>query len=83
VPAAPAVDPNAVLSRLEGLGIKLGLERARDLLVRMGEPQRGFPSVLVAGTNGATYRIATRTIVVAGVNYYLCADGSGICQQPR
>jgi dihydrofolate synthase/folylpolyglutamate synthase len=52
VPEAPAVDPNAVLSRLEGLGIKLGLERARDLLVRMGEPQRRFPSVLVAGTNG-------------------------------
>jgi len=52
VPAAPAVDPNAVLTRLEGLGIKLGLERARDLLVRMGEPQRRFPSVLVAGTNG-------------------------------
>jgi dihydrofolate synthase / folylpolyglutamate synthase len=52
VPAAPVVDPNAVLSRLEGLGIKLGLERARDLLVRMGEPQRRFPSVLVAGTNG-------------------------------
>ncbi|HSS47699.1 MAG TPA: folylpolyglutamate synthase/dihydrofolate synthase family protein [Thermoanaerobaculia bacterium] len=52
MPAAPAVDPNAVLSRLEGLGIKLGLERARDLLVRMGEPQRRFPSVLVAGTNG-------------------------------
>jgi len=38
---------------------------------------------LFAGTNGATYRIATRTIVVAGVNYYLCPDGSGICQQPR
>ena len=52
MPAAPAVDPNAVLTRLEGLGIKLGLERARDLLVRMGEPQRRFPSVLVAGTNG-------------------------------
>lgn len=52
MPAAPAVDPNAVLSRLEGLGIKLGLERAGDLLVRMGEPQRRFPSVLVAGTNG-------------------------------
>ena len=38
---------------------------------------------LAAGTNGATYRIASRTIVVAGVNYYLCPDGSGICQQPR
>jgi dihydrofolate synthase/folylpolyglutamate synthase len=52
VPASPAVDPNAVLSRLEWLGIKLGLERARDLLARMGEPQRRFPAVLVAGTNG-------------------------------
>ena len=52
MPEAPAVDPNAVLSRLEGLGIKLGLERARDLLVRMGEPQLRLPSVLVAGTNG-------------------------------
>jgi len=52
VPAAPAVDPNAVLSRLEGLGIKLGLERVGDLLALMGGPQRRFPSVLVAGTNG-------------------------------
>ena len=48
MPAAPDV----VLSRLESLGIKLGLERARGLLARMGEPQRRFPSVLVAGTNG-------------------------------
>ena len=46
------MNPDSVLSRLEWLGIKLGLERARDLLVRMGEPQRRFPSVLVAGTNG-------------------------------
>jgi dihydrofolate synthase / folylpolyglutamate synthase len=52
VSEAFAVDPDSVLSRLEWLGIKLGLERARDLLVRMGEPQRRFPSVLVAGTNG-------------------------------
>ena len=46
----------------------------------MAEP---YVVTLAAGTNGATYRIVTRTIVVAGVNYYLCADGSGICQQPR
>jgi dihydrofolate synthase/folylpolyglutamate synthase len=52
VPAAPDVDPLSVLSRLEALGIKLGLERARALLVSMGEPQRRFPAVLVAGTNG-------------------------------
>jgi dihydrofolate synthase/folylpolyglutamate synthase len=52
VPAAPDVDPLSVLSRLEALGIKLGLERARALLTRMGDPQRRFPAVLVAGTNG-------------------------------
>jgi len=52
VPAAPDVDPLSVLSRLEALGIKLGLERARALLARMGDPQRRFPAVLVAGTNG-------------------------------
>jgi dihydrofolate synthase/folylpolyglutamate synthase len=52
VPAAPDVDPLSILSRLEALGIKLGLERARSVLVAMGEPQRRFPAVLVAGTNG-------------------------------
>ncbi len=52
MPPASPVGPDAVLSRLEWLGIKLGLERAADLLFRLGEPQRRFPSVLVAGTNG-------------------------------
>jgi len=52
VPAAPDVTPESVLSRLEVLGIKLGLERARALLAAMGDPQRRFPAVLVAGTNG-------------------------------
>src|SRR5262245_4419811 len=44
--------PDAIPSRLETLGIKLGLERSRIILAAMGEPQRRFPSVLVAGTNG-------------------------------
>ncbi len=52
MPAAPDVDPLSILSRLEALGIKLGLERARSVLTAMGEPQRRFPAVLVAGTNG-------------------------------
>jgi dihydrofolate synthase/folylpolyglutamate synthase len=52
VPAAPDVDPLPILARLDGLGIKLGLERARGLLTALGDPQRRFPSVLVAGTNG-------------------------------
>lgn len=52
MPAAPDVDPLPILARLESLGIKLGLERARAVLTALGEPQRRFPSVLIAGTNG-------------------------------
>ena len=52
MPAAPDVTPDSILSRLEALGIKLGLERSRALLAALGQPQRRFPSVLIAGTNG-------------------------------
>ena len=38
---------------------------------------------LQAGTGGATYRIASRTSMQPGVNYFLCPGGSGICQEPR
>lgn len=43
------------LQRLRGrshLGIKRGLENTRALLEALGQPQLGFPSVLIAGTNG-------------------------------
>lgn len=45
------------LSYLLGLGhetaaVKLGLENIRRLLARLGHPERAFPSVQVAGTNG-------------------------------
>ncbi|MEM7480621.1 MAG: folylpolyglutamate synthase/dihydrofolate synthase family protein [Acidobacteriota bacterium] len=40
------------LDRLELFGIRLGLDRMADLLAALGDPQRRFPAVLVAGTNG-------------------------------
>jgi dihydrofolate synthase/folylpolyglutamate synthase len=40
------------LASLEPLGIRPGLDRIRALLARLGDPQREFPSVLIAGTNG-------------------------------
>jgi dihydrofolate synthase/folylpolyglutamate synthase len=40
------------LLALETLGIKLGLDQIRDLLARLGRPDRAFPSIVVAGTNG-------------------------------
>ncbi len=40
------------LYHLERRGIKLDLERVRDCLHSLGDPQRTFDSILVAGTNG-------------------------------
>jgi dihydrofolate synthase/folylpolyglutamate synthase len=42
----------AYLGSLESLGIRPGLNRIVALLDRLGDPQREFPSVLIAGTNG-------------------------------
>ncbi|MGZ4886476.1 MAG: bifunctional folylpolyglutamate synthase/dihydrofolate synthase [Candidatus Aminicenantales bacterium] len=40
------------LGHLQHFGIKLGLENIRILLRVLGDPQRAFPAVHVAGTNG-------------------------------
>ncbi|MEN6311244.1 MAG: hypothetical protein ABFD80_06860, partial [Acidobacteriota bacterium] len=40
------------LGHLQHFGIKLGLDNIAILLETLGDPQRGFPSVHVAGTNG-------------------------------
>jgi dihydrofolate synthase / folylpolyglutamate synthase len=40
------------LDSLETLGIKFGLENIRRLLDALGNPERKFPSILIAGTNG-------------------------------
>lgn len=44
-----------LLARLEGaraLGVELGLDRVRHALTLLGEPQRRFMAVQIAGTNG-------------------------------
>ncbi|TNE87397.1 MAG: bifunctional folylpolyglutamate synthase/dihydrofolate synthase [Deltaproteobacteria bacterium] len=41
-----------VLDQLASSGIKLGLERVRAFLASLGDPQRAYPVVHVAGTNG-------------------------------
>lgn len=40
------------LFSLEQIGIKLGLEQIHRLLGALGQPERAFPSIVVAGTNG-------------------------------
>jgi dihydrofolate synthase/folylpolyglutamate synthase len=42
----------AWLDALESLGIQPGLDRITALLARLGDPHRGLPAVIVAGTNG-------------------------------
>ncbi|WP_171818474.1 bifunctional folylpolyglutamate synthase/dihydrofolate synthase [Pyxidicoccus fallax] len=42
----------AFLARLNPSGIKLGLERVREALAALGHPERRFPALHVAGTNG-------------------------------
>ena len=47
-------DAEAFLDDRIGQGVKPGLERISGLLDLMGEPQRGYPVIQVAGTNGKT-----------------------------
>lgn len=49
------MDPDGNLQWLEGLegrGVKPGLDNIRELLSRLGDPQDGFRTVHVAGTDG-------------------------------
>ena len=46
------MSPRDYLFSLEQIGIKLGLEQIRALLAAMGRPDRAYPSIVIAGTNG-------------------------------
>ena len=41
-----------ILESLEQYGVRLGLETTHRLLAALGHPERKFPAVLIAGTNG-------------------------------
>ena len=49
---APLVRRLEELYRFERAGMRLGLEGIERLLEHAGRPDRAFPSVLIAGTNG-------------------------------
>lgn len=42
----------AYLERLTDFGIKLGLDKIRNILSLLGDPHKKYPSILIAGTNG-------------------------------
>lgn len=59
----------AWLNDLASLGIKAGLDHTRFLAERLGGPQKQFPSILVAGTNGkgSACAILEATLRAAGL----------------
>lgn len=52
LPALTSSPLEPILTRLETLGIRLGLETFGRLLEALGSPQLRYPTVLVAGSNG-------------------------------
>ena len=58
-----------LLSELELGGIRLGLGNVRALLAALGEPQRRFASVLVAGTNGKGSTAALLAAATSAAGY--------------
>jgi dihydrofolate synthase / folylpolyglutamate synthase len=60
-------DTLAYLSSLNKMGIRFGLDPIRSLLDRLHNPQSGYPSVLIAGTNGkGSVAAMTASILAAG-----------------
>ncbi len=68
-PETAPVDLDAWLEHVQTHGIKLGLDNTRRALGALGDPQRAFPSILVAGTNGkgSTVAFATSVLMAAGL----------------
>lgn len=56
------------LFSLEEIGIKLGLAQIRSLLAALGHPERAYPSIIIAGTNGkgSTTAMVERGLRAAG-----------------
>ena len=46
------MDPFEYLFALEQFGIKFGLSNIQTLVAALGDPQKSFRSILIAGTNG-------------------------------
>jgi dihydrofolate synthase/folylpolyglutamate synthase len=65
-------DPFTFLFGLERLGMKFGLENMRRLCTALGNPERRFTSVIVAGTNGKGSVTAMVTTALRAGGHY-CA----------
>ena len=57
------------LDQLQGSGIRPGLGRIRALLRTIGRPERAYPSIIVAGTNGKGSTSATLASILNAAGY--------------
>ena len=57
------------LDSLQGSGIRPGLSRMRALLRGLGRPERAYPSIIVAGTNGKGSTSATLASILNASGY--------------
>ena len=57
-----------LFSRTTG-GVKFGLERTRALLAHLGHPERRYPSLHVAGTNGKGSSVATISALLSAKGF--------------
>ena len=51
-PASRYDDAVAYLASLDKMGIRMGLDEVRCLLINLGNPHLAYPSLLIGGTNG-------------------------------
>jgi dihydrofolate synthase/folylpolyglutamate synthase len=74
----------ALLGRI-GRGVRPGLETTRDLLARLGDPQKSLRCVQVAGTNGkgSTCRYLHRILQEAGLRTGLFTSPHLVCVRER
>jgi len=59
----------AWLDSLQGSGIRPGLDRMRAVLRALGRPERAYPSIIVAGTNGKGSTSATLASILTASGY--------------
>ncbi len=59
----------AILDQLEMWGLKLGLGRIKRTLAALGRPDRAFPIVLIAGTNGKGSTAALLASILNAAGY--------------
>ncbi len=85
VPNSPAPGSRAhqILDRLEMWGQKLGLERIRSVLARLGDPQLEVPCVLVAGTNGKGSTTAALAAMLEASGYHTGLYNSPHLESPE